>query len=265
MCNRSEEPLHTARCAHPGPKPRCAATQSSASRNGKPSQHATGPSRSSLSRATREPTVVHHLAGSYSPSGSSEENPDAASRRPLGFDSDGGARRESTAPGRHRRSFPIVHHAASRAASGGHPSDRKRSVTESPLRFREGTRRTCLLPQTTRKSQGAPETANGQTVATLCGPGRQTQTPESEPRSCPEAEDRGLTAGVEDTFPRFVAFRRNQMHRSLCAGLPPQRLPLSRFLTVSAVSSRCTLWLCFKPHPPLGFMGLQSFSRRGQP
>lgn len=25
------------------------------------------------------------------------------------------------------------------------------------------------------------------------------------------------------------------------------------------------LWLCFKPHPPVGFMGLQSFSRRGQP
>lgn len=25
------------------------------------------------------------------------------------------------------------------------------------------------------------------------------------------------------------------------------------------------LWLCFKPHPPIGFMGLQSFSRRGQP
>jgi hypothetical protein len=24
-------------------------------------------------------------------------------------------------------------------------------------------------------------------------------------------------------------------------------------------------WLCFKPHPPIGFMGLQSFSRRGQP
>jgi hypothetical protein len=24
-------------------------------------------------------------------------------------------------------------------------------------------------------------------------------------------------------------------------------------------------WLCFKPHPSLGFMGLQSFSRRGQP
>lgn len=24
-------------------------------------------------------------------------------------------------------------------------------------------------------------------------------------------------------------------------------------------------WLYFKPHPPIGFMGLQSFSRRGQP
>jgi hypothetical protein len=24
-------------------------------------------------------------------------------------------------------------------------------------------------------------------------------------------------------------------------------------------------WLCFKPHPPIGFMGLQSFSRRSQP
>jgi hypothetical protein len=65
-------------------------------------------------------------------------------------------------------------------------------------------------------------------------------------RSCPKTDDRSLTAGVEDTFPRFSAFRRNQMHRSLRAGLPPQRHPLSGFLTLPAVSSRCTLVAVFQ-------------------
>lgn len=116
-------------------------------------------------------------------------------------------------------------------------------------------------PKGTKDAEHDEQTA----VTTSCGPGRQAPTPEGDTRSHPKVGYRGPAAGIEDTFPRFSAFRRNQMHRSLRAGLPPQRLPLTGFLTLSAVSSRCTLWLCFKPHPPLGFMGLQSFSRRGQP
>jgi hypothetical protein len=41
------------------------------------------------------------------------------------------------------------------------------------------------------------------------------------------------TKGHQDTFPRFVAFQRNQICESLCAGLPHRHLPLSGFLTLS--------------------------------
>lgn len=43
--------------------------------------------------------------------------------------------------------------------------------------------------------------------------------------------------GTKDTFPRFVAFQRNQIRQSLCSGLPHRYLPLSGFLTPSAVCS----------------------------
>jgi len=131
-------------------------------------------------------------------------------------------------------------------------------------RFRGETHRVFAnnrTPKGTKDVEHDEQTA----VTTSCGPGRQAQTPEGDTRSHPKVGYRGPAAGIEDTFPRFGAFRRNQMHRSLRAGLPPQRLPLAGFRTLSAVSSRYTLWLYFKPHPPLGFMGLQSFSRRGQP
>jgi hypothetical protein len=41
----------------------------------------------------------------------------------------------------------------------------------------------------------------------------------------------------EGTFPRFLAFQRNQMRRSLCDGLPHRHLPLPGFLTLSAAWS----------------------------
>lgn len=56
---------------------------------------------------------------------------------------------------------------------------------------------------------------------------------------------RPLARGTEDTFLRFGAFRRNQMHRSGQTGLPRQSHPLPEFLTLSAVFSRCTLVALF--------------------
>jgi hypothetical protein len=98
-------------------------------------------------------------------------------------------------------------------------------------------------PEAVRPSQ--PSESNEPAATTSCG--RQTSdTHRRRRRSCPKTDDRSLTAGVEDTFPRFSAFRRNQMHRSLRAGLPPQRHPLSGFLTLPAVSSRCTLVAVFQ-------------------
>jgi hypothetical protein len=98
-------------------------------------------------------------------------------------------------------------------------------------------------PEAVRPSQ--PSESNEPAATTSCG--RLTSdTHRRRRRSCPKTDDRSLTAGVEDTFPRFSAFRRNQMHRSLRAGLPPQRHPLSGFLTLPAVSSRCTLVAVFQ-------------------
>lgn len=75
---------------------------------------------------------------------------------------------------------------------------------------------------------------------------RQARPSEGDTPTCPKTGAMCLTAGDEDTFPRFRAFQRNQMHRSLRAGLPPQRHPLSGFLTLSAVCSRCTLAAVFQ-------------------
>jgi hypothetical protein len=82
----------------------------------------------------------------------------------------------------------------------------------------------------------------------------------------PGGGDRLLTAGIEDTFPRFVAFRRSQMRRSLTrwiASPAPSALRVSHPLSglIPAHPRGC----CFKPHPSVGFMGLQSLFRRGQP
>jgi hypothetical protein len=54
---------------------------------------------------------------------------------------------------------------------------------------------------------------------------------------CTEAQHSSTAriTGIEATFPRFVAFQRNQMRRSLCDGLPHRHPPLSGFLTLSAV------------------------------
>jgi hypothetical protein len=41
--------------------------------------------------------------------------------------------------------------------------------------------------------------------------------------------------GHENTFPRFGALQRNQIRKSLSTGLPHRHLPLSGFLTLSAV------------------------------
>jgi hypothetical protein len=75
---------------------------------------------------------------------------------------------------------------------------------------------------------------------------RQARPSEGDTWTHPKTGTLCLSAGAEDTFPRFHAFQRNQMHRSLCAGLPPQRHPLSGFLTLSAVCSRCTLVAVFQ-------------------
>jgi hypothetical protein len=39
-----------------------------------------------------------------------------------------------------------------------------------------------------------------------------------------------------------------------CVGLPHRRYPLSGFLTLTACYPTNTLWLCFKPLPPIGFL-----------
>lgn len=81
---------------------------------------------------------------------------------------------------------------------------------------------------------------------TSCGRADKHDHPKATHRPARRQAPMCLTAGDEDTFPRFRAFQRNQMHRSLRAGLPPQRHPLSGFLTLSAVCSRCTLAAVFQ-------------------
>jgi hypothetical protein len=83
-------------------------------------------------------------------------------------------------------------------------------------------------------------------MTTLVWSARQTHPPGGDCRIRPKAGVQRLAAGIEDTFPRFAAFRRSQMGRSLRAGLPPQRLPLPGFLTLSAVLSRHTLVAVFQ-------------------
>jgi hypothetical protein len=70
--------------------------------------------------------------------------------------------------------------------------------------------------------------------------------------------------GQQDTFPRFGAFQRKQMRESLNAGLPHRRLPLTEFLTLSAVWSSRTLAALFHAASAHRLRDLQSFSHRNQ-
>jgi hypothetical protein len=60
----------------------------------------------------------------------------------------------------------------------------------------------------------------------------------------------------------FVASRRNQLRRSLRAGLPPRHLPLSGFLTLPAVSSRRSLVALFHATSVHRLSASRAFSAR---
>lgn len=45
-------------------------------------------------------------------------------------------------------------------------------------------------------------------------------------------------------------------------GLPHRRYPLTGFLTLTACCPTNTLWLCFKPLPPIGFTTFRAFPTR---
>jgi hypothetical protein len=143
------------------------------------------------------------------------------------------------------RSSPIV--SPQRTTSIQEPIGRSQATERPPRRPRFRVSPPRGAPNHCPRPEGQTEAGVERTRRNhIVWPGRQALPSESDTRSCPKTDDRGLTAGDEDTFPRFVAFQRNQMHRSLRAGLPPQRLPLSGFLTLSAVSSRCTLVAVFQ-------------------
>jgi hypothetical protein len=118
-------------------------------------------------------------------------------------------------------------------------------VPMTTLRFRE--RRIGRTQAPSRPKAATEHVCTSEPVmTTLVWSARQTHPPGGDCRIRPKAGVQRLAAGIEDTFPRFVTFRRNQMGRSLHAGLPPQRLPLSGFLTLSAVLSRHTLVAVFQ-------------------
>jgi len=117
------------------------------------------------------------------------------------------------------RSLPIV---SPRRTARIQQSPGRSQATERPRRwprFRVSSQRgTCrhppeaVRPDRQRKVERARRT-------TSCGSANKHTRPRAKPGPARRQATGSLTAGIEDTFPRFIAFRRNQMHRSLTCWL----------------------------------------------
>jgi hypothetical protein len=190
-----------------------------------------------VSGLSRTHTQVHDL--SRRPSASLRPgSPKKASRRitlPVGCDSESSAKHASPCSAATVRSSQIVDPRQAAWPYGNRSRDRKRSGPMTTLRCRErriGGTRHPSRPEAATDDQVHARTGRDHIVWSA----QQTQPPEGDDRICPKAEARSLAAGIEDTFPRFNAFRRNQMRRSLrwiaspAPSAPRVSHPLSGFI-----------------------------------
>jgi hypothetical protein len=242
------------RARHSRPKPEENRDRAPSGRDGKPSPTSPHPasagpeeppSRGETHEGTRGVELVTNHAQArrvvVSPSASLRpDSPEKASRRIATSPSDvtpswGSAIRNRRARPTTVRSSQIVSPRQAARPFGGRSRDRKRSGADEAAAFPRAAAsdaaRTLSRPEAATENRVHERTCRDH----ISWSTQQTHPPGGDDRIRPKAGVRRLAAGIEDTFPRFGAFRRNQMGRSLHAGLPPQRLPLSGFLTLSAV------------------------------
>jgi hypothetical protein len=146
-----------------------------------------------------------------------------------------------------------------------------------PERLARHIRRMPVLPIVPRLSPGRKERGNGgvqPAVIARAGSARTARrgTTATRPRRArvPMTSSRKATVhghepavGVRTTPPMgFGAFRRSQLRRSLRAGLPRRHLPLSEFLTLSAVSSLRNLVAVFQATSARRLSAFRAFSAR---
>jgi hypothetical protein len=153
-----------------------------------------------------------------------------------------------------------------RGASMAAREDRNRSGAGKVAAFPRASPPDAPAARQTRRHRRTSSATSQPVVTPSCGQ-RDKRTHQGATHG--SARRRGvrcLTAGIEDTFPRFGTFRRNQMCRSLSAlDCLPSAFRSQGFSPSQRFDPGTPSWLYFKPHPPVGFMGLQSFSHRGQP
>jgi hypothetical protein len=237
------------------------------SRDGKPPstvEGARGVELAADNTQVHERIVVFTL--SEPPTRRSEESQSSHHCFPSGCDSDGGERYAFAVPGQP----PVDRHRSRVRGKPRGPSVAARGIASDPvptrrLRFREPLHRMRSTSVHARKHDQASSTTSEPVMTTSCGrcdkPTTSGRRPDPPEGGCPVSRSRNRRhlpevqcLSTESDAPIVTRW---------IASPAPSALRVSHPLSglIPAHPRGC----CFKPHPNLGFMGLQSFSRRGQP
>jgi len=163
--------------------------------------------------SSHDPSFV--FAISEPPTRLSEESQSLRRRFPFGFDAEGGERHKTLGP------LTTVDCCQSRARGKPRgPSVPIWAIASDPapmsrLRCRESSHQNTRESVTAVRRSQTSNATNKPAMTTSSGPADKTLPPEGNDRNRPKAGRRRLSAGIKDTFPRFIAFRRSEMRRSL--------------------------------------------------
>jgi len=134
-----------------------------------------------------------------------------------------------------------------------------------PLRFREPPHRTQPGLRYARRQQQRGRVHKQPVMTTSCGrrdkPTHQRATTGSHPGVASGVSQQESKTPSRGSLP-FGGVRSADRCALACL---PSAFRSQGFAPSQRFYPGTPSWLFFKPHPPLGFMGLQSFSHRGQP
>lgn len=193
--------------------------------------------------------------------------PKKASRRipvPVGFDSERGSDTPTLRLPITGRSSPIV--SPQRTAGIQGPIGRSQATERPPRwpRFRVSSPRGAPLTARGREARQKPE-SNEPAATTSCG----RADKHNQPRATHDpARRQTIEVSQQETkTPSRGSLPSGGIRCTDRCALDclPSAIRSQGFSPSQRFDPDAPSWLCFKPHPPLGFMGLQSFSHRSQP
>jgi hypothetical protein len=184
---------------------------------------------------------------------------------PFGCDSDQGAQHASPYSSTTGRSSQIVDPRQAARPSVAARADRKRSGADGATAFPRAAASDAARSPSRPKAQQRDRVHEQPAMTTSCGrrdkPTHQRATTGSALRRMTGVSQQESKTPSRGSLP-FGGVRCADRCALACL---PSAFRSQGFSPSQRFHPGTPSWLCFKPHPPLGFMGLQSFSRRGQP